>query len=92
MNNYFSSGPRIWKKCISSKGSATFASEHHTCTCTWVVTFEKIKYKKIAKKSFQFDIPDEDSYGNIGSITITHCNCHDSDGSIHKYGLKPLVK
>ena len=82
-------------KCISSNGSATFASEDHTCTCRWVVTFEKIKYKKVAKKTFQFDIPDEDDEGNIGSITIRHCSCHHDQwrlGIPHVHGLKPLVK
>jgi hypothetical protein len=77
-------------KCISSRGSTTFASETHTCTCKWVVTFDKIKYNKIAKKTFQFDIPDKDSKGNIGSIKIEHCDCH-SSGAIYKFGLKPLV-
>ena len=88
-------GPRELIKCISSNGSATFASEDHTCTCRWVVTFEKIKYKKIAKKTFQFDIPDEDGKGNIGSITIRHCACHHDQwrlGIPHVHGLKPLVE
>jgi len=88
-------GPRELIKCISSNGSATFTSEDHTCTCKWVVTFEKIKYKKVAKKTFQFDIPDEDDEGNIGSITIRHCTCHHDQwrlGIPHVHGLKPLVK
>ncbi len=61
-------------KCISSHGSATFASEHHTCTCEWVVSFNRIKYNKIAKKTYKFDIPDKDTKDNIGSITLYHCH------------------
>jgi hypothetical protein len=76
-------------KCISSRGSSTFVSENHKCTCEWIVTFDKIKYNKIASKTYRFDIPDEDNKGNIGSITLYHCECH-SSGDIYKFGLKPL--
>jgi hypothetical protein len=77
-------------KCISSRGSTTFASEHHTCTCEWVVTFNKIKYSKIGSKTYKVDIPDKDTKGNIGFITLYHCKCHSSRDK-YKFGLKPLL-
>lgn len=78
-----------YNKCISSHGSSTFVSENHTCTCEWVVSFDNIKYHKIALKTYQFDIPDENNKGDIGSITLLHCKCH-SSGNIYKFGLKPI--
>ena len=56
--------------------SSTTFYENHECTCKWVISFKKIKYYKVAKKIYKFDMPDEDYCGNIGSITIHHCKCH----------------
>jgi hypothetical protein len=62
----------------------------HTCTCKYEVAFHGIKYKKIAKKTYKFNIPDHS--GNIGKITLYHCKCHRKnmwgDGT---FNLKPLV-
>lgn len=67
-------------------------NDDHTCTCKYNLSFNKIKCKKIAKKTFKFDIRDPstlelskisfcppnymDYIGNIGKITIRHCQCH----------------
>ncbi len=89
-NNFTYSISHNLFRCISSCGSTTFASENHTCTCKWIVSFANIKYNRIARKTFHFNIPNKDSKGNIGSIKIEHCDCH-SSGAIYKFGLKPLL-
>ncbi len=60
--------------------------------CKYEIAFHGIKYKKIAKKTYQFNIPDHS--GTIGTITLDHCKCHNTTtgtrSSDNTYDLKTL--
>ena len=78
-------------KCITGCFRNTEMNDH-TCTCKYRLSFHVIKYKKIAKKTYTFDMPEPDHCdGTIGTMTIHHCECHrlnwHSDDS---FDLKPI--
>jgi hypothetical protein len=63
-------------RCITGYFKNT-AMNDHTCTCKYNISFHAIKCKKIAKKTYKFDMPEPNKYnGSIGTITIYHCKCH----------------
>ena len=81
-------------KCIFGKFKNTVFKNtiKHACVCNYTLSFHNIKYKKIAKKTYTFDMPEPDHCdGTIGTMTIHHCACHrlnwHSDDS---FDLKPI--
>ncbi len=84
-------------KCISGRFTYTAHNfNDHICACKYEVSFHGIKYKKIAKKTYQFDVPDPSTSidpeycGNIGEITIYHCKCHCGKPRGDTFRLKSL--